>query len=139
MKSKKLKVICVALITTWLMTACAEKPQVPLNCPDISAGCAIEGLTVRTNQPPQVFKPFELSVQWEGEDAGAVKEVYASFAMEGMEMGLNRYRLIRKSENLWFAEVTLPLCVRGRANWTMQVESKSRFGSRYYLIAFHTG
>ncbi|PKO25734.1 MAG: hypothetical protein CVU35_02565 [Betaproteobacteria bacterium HGW-Betaproteobacteria-8] len=139
MKSRKLTIASFVLITTLLMAACAEKSQVPVVCPDISAGCAIDGLTVRTGQSPQVLKPFELAVQWAQGEAAGISEVYASFAMEGMEMGLNRYRLIQKSENLWQAEVTLPLCVRGRADWIMQVEAKTRFGSRTYLVAFYTG
>lgn len=139
MKSGKLKCADAALLIALLMTACAKELQAPLACPDISAGCVVDNLMVRTSHSPQVLKPFELSIQWESENVVAVSEVYASFAMEGMEMGLNRYRLVQKSENLWVAEVTLPACVRGRADWIMQVEAKSRLGSMTYLLAFYTG
>lgn len=129
----------VVLAVMLCMAACAEKPSVKIDCPEISRGCSVDGLTVRTGQQPQIFKPFELMVESDAAGAADITEVYASFAMEGMDMGLNRYRLIRKSDGLWVAEVTLPLCVRGRADWLMQLEAKTRFGSKQYLLGFYTG
>jgi hypothetical protein len=131
------KPLVLGLMALLCMAGCAEKSLISIECSEISRGCTVDGLTVRTSQQPQILKPFELRV--ESDEAGAdITEVYASFAMEGMDMGLNRYRLIRKSEGLWVAEVTLPLCVRGRADWLMQLETKTRFGSKQYLLGFHT-
>ncbi|PKO93999.1 MAG: hypothetical protein CVU15_01345 [Betaproteobacteria bacterium HGW-Betaproteobacteria-1] len=132
------KPLVLGLMALLCMAGCAEKSLISIECPEISRGCTVEGLTVMTSQQPQILKPFELRVESDEAGLADITEVYASFAMEGMDMGLNRYRLIRKSEGLWVAEVTLPLCVRGRADWLMQLETKTRFGSKQYLLGFHT-
>jgi len=129
----------IVLAIMLCMPACAEKQSAKIDCPEISRGCLVDGLTVRAGQQPQLLKPFELVVEWDAAGAADITEVYASFAMEGMDMGLNRYRLIRKSDGLWVAEVTLPLCARGRADWLMQLEAQTRFGSKQYLLGFYTG
>ncbi len=132
------KLRLLGLMVLFCVAGCAEKPSVSMECPEISRGCTLDGFRVRTSQQPQILKPFELRVESKEAGLADVTEVYVSFAMEGMDMGLNRYRLIRKSEGLWVAEVTLPLCVRGRADWLMQLETQTRFGSKQYLLGFHT-
>jgi hypothetical protein len=52
----------------------------------------------------------------------AVETVMISFAMRGMDMGLNRYRMVRGASNTWTADVTLPICVSGRSDWIAGVE-----------------
>jgi hypothetical protein len=130
--------IFFVLTAVLCMVGCTEKPLVAMDCSEIRHGCMVDGLTVRTSQQPKVLQPFELMVESEAAEAADITEVYASFAMKDMDMGLNRYRLIRKSDSLWMAEITLPLCVRGRADWLMQLETKTRFGSKQYLLGFYT-
>ncbi|HYG14046.1 MAG TPA: hypothetical protein VD885_07875, partial [Methylophilaceae bacterium] len=60
----------------------------------------------------------------------------ASFAMQGMEMGLNRYRLLRQPDGKWAAEVTLPVCVQGRSDWLMELEVIEPDGAHRYQLAF---
>lgn len=138
MMSRKPAVIIFAFVIAILMTACEQKTEITLNCPDLTSGCTIDNLSVSTNHPPKILKPFELRIQLPdgGVDDGG--EVYASFAMSGMEMGLNRYKLIKKAENLWVAEVTLPVCVRGRADWIMQIDTKIGLITDRYLVNFQT-
>jgi hypothetical protein len=134
--------LCKRGLTTLLLCsalAACSPPAPQVDCPEISRGCKLDGLTVSTSQPPQIMQPFQLVLQWEPSEAEAIGEVHASFAMEGMEMGLNRYRLVKKSDGLWQAEITLPLCVRGRADWMMQIDAKTRFGSKQYRLGFYTG
>ncbi|HEY8353642.1 MAG TPA: hypothetical protein VIK69_01330 [Methylophilaceae bacterium] len=122
-----------------LLTGCTAPAPDLVECPEIGSGCRLDGLTVATDRMPEIMKPFELTLQWDGKEADGIREVHVSFAMEGMEMGLNRYRLEKRSDTLWQAEVTLPVCVRGRSDWLMQIDAKTRFGSRRHMLTFHTG
>jgi hypothetical protein len=139
MKNSRLTAIAVAFVTSLLLIACGQKTEVSLNCPDMAQGCSIESLNVSTNHSPQILQPFELSVRFNGDGMMSPSEVYASFAMDGMEMGLNRYRMVKKAGNLWVAEVTLPVCVRGRADWILEIESNTRLGTKRYIVSFQTG
>lgn len=120
------------------LAGCTSPSPVLVDCPEISRGCKLDGLSIRTSHPPQIMKPFELVLQWETPEAAGISEVYAGLAMEGMEMRLNRYRLVKKSNGSWQAEITLPLCARGRADWMMQIDAKTRFGNRQYRLGFYT-
>lgn len=51
-----------------------------------------------------------------------VESVHAYFLMRGMDMGFNRYRFVRDGDH-WRAVVTLPVCVSGRRDWVMVMES----------------
>ena len=69
---------------------------------------------VKFSALPSALQPFDLAVQADG-----VKQVYASFVMVGMEMGLNRYRLVAADNKVWRAKVILPVCVAGRRDWVL--------------------
>ena len=122
------------IVAGWL-TACQQVADISFECLDIAAGCSSEGLIVSTSAPPQILKPFVLNIEFEDK---ATTEVYASFAMEGMEMGLNRYKMIKVADGSWQAEVTLPVCVRGRADWLMQIDVKNYLGDLRYLVSFQS-
>ena len=92
-----------------------------LSCPDITQPCGNEMFTIQFSEAPQVMKPFHLNFHMNR--AEAVKNIHVDFAMQSMEMGLNRYRLIQADQSGdWQAEVTLPICVQGRSDWNMLVE-----------------
>jgi hypothetical protein len=131
--------LAIVLAASLMLIACAPAVELSLNCPDLAAGCNVEDLNVSANQTPQILQPFELRIEFNGNGAIGPGEVYASFAMDGMEMGLNRYRMINTTGNLWVADVTLPVCVRGRADWMLEIESNSRFGTKRYIVSFQTG
>lgn len=125
----------LALILLVGLVGCKPKADITLYCPDMVAGCSLKEIRISSNSPPQIMQPFQLKLATEN---NAVSEVYASFAMEGMEMGLNRYKMRQIGESLWQAEVTLPVCVRGRADWLMQVDTKGPVTEQRYLIRFET-
>ena len=103
-----------------------------LVCADIKHGCGTEhGLQIRFDRAPRSLQPFGLSI-----DAPQATAVFASFAMRGMEMGLNRYRLLRQPDGRWTAQVTLPVCVQGRSDWLMLVEVVGAAGARLYQLEF---
>lgn len=103
----------------------------PVECKNLVAGCGNARLSVHVDQQPKVMQPFILSVQ-----ATKATALHASFAMQGMEMGLNRYRLIQQANGKWLAAVTLPVCVQGRSDWAMLIEVRTVNGLQRYQVRF---
>jgi O-antigen ligase len=91
---------------------------------DLQQGCrAGEGsfaVELRFAAPPRAMKAFPIALRVAAGEA--VETVMISFAMRGMDMGLNRYRMVRGASNTWTADVTLPICVSGRSDWIAGVE-----------------
>ena len=113
--------------------AVRKKPDLPIiSCPDLSQACNLgEGLSVSADRPPQIMRPFRLSVT-----ASETTPIAASFAMQGMDMGLNRYRLIKQENGSWAAAVTLPVCIQGRSSWLLELEMRGK--QRHYYVAFNS-
>jgi hypothetical protein len=114
------------------VAGCAQQETPVVSCAALMQGCTIEPgkLFAKTDNVPTPLKPFALSVA-----APAAQEVHVELHMQGMEMGLNRYRLIQQPNGEWRATVTLPACVAGRRDWLMVIEVD---GARRTL-AFRTG
>lgn len=92
-----------------------------LSCADITQSCGNQIFTVQFAETPQVMKPLQLNLHINRADS--VKNVHVDFAMQNMEMGLNRYLMIQTNESgAWQAEVTLPICIQGRSDWNMLIE-----------------
>ena len=62
--------------------------------------------------------------------APGANTISAAFQMNGMDMGFNQYHMRPVENNLFAAQVTLPVCVSGRRDWTMTLNVD---GSRYAL------
>lgn len=103
------------------LAGCMEKTAPVAHCADPVRGCRLEwnGKTadVRFLSVPGALKPFGLQVA-----APSAHAVSAVFAMRDMDMGESRYRLVLGNDKLWRADVTLPACVAGRADWVMALE-----------------
>jgi hypothetical protein len=81
------------------------------------------------------MKPLHLNLHLNR--AEAVKNIHVDFAMQDMEMGLNRYRLIQVNQSGdWKAEVTLPICVQGRSDWNMLLEIEAGNGIQRFQLPF---
>ena len=117
------------LLIAFMQVGCVNKKEdaTSVPCPDIVTGCADpqSGLRVRFNQTPRPMQAFKVDVV-----LPEAHEVYARFVMQGMEMGLNRYRLLLDGTGRWQAEVMLPACVQGRRDWLLILEAD---GTRYQL------
>ncbi|MGD9787404.1 MAG: hypothetical protein AB7U30_05555 [Sulfuricellaceae bacterium] len=109
-----------------LLAGCGQQPAPVAQCPDPMRGCRIAAGGVQADlrfaSPPGTLRPFVLEVA-----APGAKSVAASFTMVGMDMGENRYKLLRTDSGPWRAEIVLPVCVAGRAEWvmTLEVDGKS--------------
>jgi hypothetical protein len=112
-----------ALLYIGLVQTAPTKVAVDIPCTDVVAGCVAPGDTVRItfDQAPKSMKPFRLRVE-----VANAREVHAGFAMRGMQMGLNRYRLLAGAPGVWQAEITLPVCTNGRGDWIMTLEIDGR-------------
>jgi len=105
-----------------------------ISCPDLSKVCSVTaGLNISTDHPPQNMRPFRLLI-----NASEMTPIAASFAMQGMDMGLNRYRLIKQGDGWWAADVTLPVCIQGRSSWLLELEVKMHSKQQRYYVAFNS-
>lgn len=104
-----------------------------MGCADIVKGCHGDRLSVRMDRAPEVMRPFRLEVA--APQAGSME---ASFNMAGMEMGFNRYRLMQRSDRVWEAEVTLPVCVRNRRDWLLLLDVTEGSARRQVAVPFQT-
>lgn len=102
-----------------MVGGCAREAVVrQVACADPLAGCQLDdGLELRFSATPATMQKFDLYLT-----APADANPSASFQMQGMEMGLNRYRLLREGGK-WHAAVMLPACVRGRQDWIVRIET----------------
>ena len=112
-----------------------KKPDLPIiSCPDLSKGCSLDvGLSISTDHPPQIMLPFKLLI-----NASEMTPAAASFSMQGMDMGLNRYRLIKQENDSWTADVTLPVCIQGRSFWLLELEVEMHSKQQRYYVAFNS-
>ncbi len=128
------------LVAAVLLMSCGETADVdlPINPLELSGPCAVqdgcvaagEEFTLRLIMGPGVraLMPFPVQVELLGDQE--VDSVTASFSMSGMDMGVNRYRLISDGADRWLANVTLPVCTSGRSDWLAAVEVVAA-GRRY--------
>ena len=133
MKRLSIYILLIALSAGALIACDAAKPKdiITVPCERLEMGCNIDDIRVQTDRAPSIMRPFKLHVQVPGAD-----EVYASFAMEGMEMGLNRYRLLAVDSDDWYAEVTLPVCARGRLDWLLKLDIRAKGTVSQYQLTF---
>jgi len=110
----------------------------PVVCHDITQGCGNDHFIVRFDRIPHVMHPFGVTVEVGDAVKNPTTGMHVSFAMAGMEMGLNRYRMLQQQDKAWHAEVTLPVCVQGKSLWNMQLEFKSAIGTERYRLTFES-
>ncbi|MBT9613372.1 MAG: hypothetical protein IV108_08925 [Burkholderiales bacterium] len=109
----------IVLFVVLALVGCAKQAAPVVSCAALTQGCALDQdkLFVKTDRAPTPLKPFALTVR-----APVAQAVNVEVQMQGMEMGLNRYRLIRQANGEWRATITLPVCVTGRRDWLMLIE-----------------
>jgi hypothetical protein len=105
----------------------AERPVTSLTVAsvcDIQRGCEVAdaalSILVRFATPPRALKPFSIELRAAGKER--IETVMLTFLMKGMDMGLNRYRMLGDARSGWRAEVILPICVSGRSDWLAEFE-----------------
>ncbi len=106
------------LLIAAALPGCQPKQPQAVACTDPQQGCEQAGVKVRFSAAPTVLTPFMLVVE-----APGAKQVSASFAMLGMDMGENRYKLESLNDGRrWQHSIILPVCVAGRSDWQLVLE-----------------
>ena len=77
-------------------------------------------LVVKLFPPVIVMSPFKIQVASDAD----VSAVHLSFRMKNMEMGMQRYALIKNADGQWQTDVVLPVCSLGRSDWTLILETE---------------
>jgi len=129
--------LVLPLAVALLVVSCDQggdgMPATPLELSplcDVKAGCvaAADDFSLRFSMGPdmQVLAPFPVRVEVQG--GRRADSVTATFAMQGMDMGVNRYQLVSDGAGRWLANVTLPVCTSGRSDWiaSLEVMTKGR-------------
>jgi len=108
-------------LVLWSGRAVNDDTAVTVTCASLTAGCALtvaeRTIEFGVDAQPSPMQPFSLWVRAEGS-----RLVEASFTMEGMDMGFNLYRLRADADGVFRGQVTLPVCVTGRRDWTMTLQ-----------------
>lgn len=93
-----------------------------------------EGLSASLQLPAvvPVSRPFRVRAVV-SKQSGSVSAIEVAFAMKGMDMGVNRYRLVRKGDH-WESLVVLPVCTTGRTDWIVRMSVSSN--NREYRAEF---
>ena len=127
----------LVLVMSWLLTHNLSKAKPPLiaylACADITKSCGNDLFTVRFAEQPQAMRPLHFILHLN--QAISPAQIHVDFAMKGMAMGLNRYRLVHVNDD-WQADVTLPVCVQGRSDWEMLVEIEAEGGVKRFIVPF---
>ena len=120
----------VILIFTLVLLGCTSEDSgvvelgTSVGCDAAKRTCKVaeEGLVVTLSLGPdvQALKPFPLLLEIEGKEV-VTGSVIADFQMQGMDMGINRYKLQHVAEK-WEASITLPVCTASRMDWNAQIE-----------------
>ncbi|MDP3419634.1 MAG: hypothetical protein Q8S10_01830 [Thiobacillus sp.] len=114
-------------VTGWWLKRPAD--AVAVSCADPLAGCAFShrgaAVDVRFLSQPTPLEAFGLQVS-----APNARRISAEFQMVGMDMGFNRYDLRPAGDGAFASNVTLPVCISGRHDWTLFLDVD---GTRYAL------
>ncbi|MDQ7075991.1 MAG: hypothetical protein Q9O24_12795 [Gammaproteobacteria bacterium] len=76
------------------------------------------------------LQPFILNLDvsgWPNE----VKSAVVDFKMAAMDMGKNRYSLLKNNEGNWQSRVVLPICAVGGEEWLLQLQLTDLSGQRW--------
>lgn len=115
-----------------IVTLAAEAGCSPV-ARDCAAGRGATRLQFGIPGRPGPMAPFGLRVRTAGFDAETVN---VAFEMPGMDMGLNRYRLVQDAQTpgLWVGKASLPVCGSGRLDWVARVSATR--GDTTYVAVF---
>jgi len=116
--------------------AAAIALRVDQDCDITTQRCALQApglhLSLALGPNPAVMQPFSVTLAEADSRGPDLDEAIIGFSMDGMDMGLNRYRLEPAENGSWQAWVTLPVCASGRHDWRAELLLKSRSGEHYW-------
>jgi len=109
-----------------------------VNCDPVATACSAGNddltLNLRLSGEVHPLKPFTVELDLRGRVAATVNKVTVGFAMVGMDMGENVFKLVRGADGVWRGQAMLPICSHGRRDWRATVEAA---GEALYTAAFN--
>ena len=116
----------------------AEVLTVAADCDSAQTACAArgEGFAVELALGPDVqpMEAFPIRLRTIEGRLAAPAVVALEFKMQAMDMGMNRYRLLRNDQGTWTGEATLPVCNGGRSDWLAELDIRQ--GGRRWTASF---
>jgi hypothetical protein len=131
-----------------LLSACDAAQEASLQQLGTASGCDAAVQTCQLNRHgisltlalgPEVkpLVPFPLQLRIEA-GGRTVQNVIVDFQMQGMDMGMNRYRLQPGTGAFWHGNATLPVCTAARMDWLAQIEFNLDGQPYRAVFPFHT-
>ncbi|MDD2894307.1 MAG: hypothetical protein PHF20_10315, partial [Halothiobacillaceae bacterium] len=85
------------------------------------AGCTLQdgarAMTLKMAGDVRPLRPFELRLILPEAVRAQAVEASVDFVMVGMDMGINRYTLLKQADGDFVGKVILPVCSIGRSDW----------------------
>lgn len=111
-------------------------------CTPVGGSCTVSdgkmSITLDLEAGVQPLTSFPVRVSLTGQAVAGVDRVAVRFTMADMEMGINRFGLVRRLDGVWQGQALLPVCATGRRDWRASVEVGS---TPHYVgeFGFHAG
>jgi len=97
----------------------------PVLSPQVQEGCKAQAdsraLTLKMSGDVRPLRPFELRLTLPDAVRAQATEASVDFVMVGMDMGINRYSLLKQQNGDFVGKVILPVCSIGRSDWVAQL------------------
>lgn len=104
----------------WWQSKQPDVTAIPQAACNVHTGCTLpNGAVVKFSDRVHAKQPFDIRVN---NVPPQVQEVFVSFSMSGMDMGFNRYKLVRQADGTWAADqIRLPVCVQNRHDYLADI------------------
>ncbi|HES75895.1 MAG TPA: hypothetical protein ENO09_02675 [bacterium] len=97
----------------------------PVLSPHAQEGCRAQdssrAMTLKMSGDVRPLRPFELRLILPETVRTQATEASVEFVMVGMDMGINRYTLLKQANGDFGGKVILPVCSIGRSDWVAKL------------------
>jgi len=97
----------------------------PVLSPHAQEGCSaqdgLRGMKLQMSGDVRPLRPFELRLILPEAVRALATEASVDFVMVGMDMGINRYTLLKQANGDFVGKVILPVCSIGRSDWVAKL------------------
>lgn len=115
----------LAVLWWWQQQQSRPDTTAPAAVCDIRTACPLAGgARIRFGPQTRVHDPFDIRIDGLPEQT---RSVHVQFAMNGMDMGFNRFDLQRAGDGSWQARhIRLPLCLESRHDYLADIHIDGR-------------
>ncbi len=115
----------------WWQSRQPEITPVRESACNVRTGCKLpNGAEVKFSSRVAANEPFDITLR---NVPPQTAEVFVSFSMRDMDMGFNRYKLLRQADGSWAAlQIRLPVCVQNRHDYLADIH----IGGEVFQVGF---